>query len=204
MADQKLSELTELAATPAVDDEVYIRDVSEVAATESKRITTANLIDAKAVAAVNAAGISLAEAKKITFGDETLATTDHTYTGFDATMVAGENLVFGQLVYYKSDTKFWKADADAEATTKGLLAVAADTISADASGKFILPGSFIRDDTWNWTIGGLIYVSCDPTTTGGFTQTAPSASADCVRIVGYAVTADVMWFEPDGTWVEIA
>ncbi len=44
MADQKLSELAELAATPAVDDELYIRDVSEAAATESKRITVANLL----------------------------------------------------------------------------------------------------------------------------------------------------------------
>lgn len=46
MADQKLSELTELATTPASDDEVYIRDVSEAAADESKRITVANLMAA--------------------------------------------------------------------------------------------------------------------------------------------------------------
>jgi len=44
MADTKLSALAELAATPAVDDEVYIRDVSEAAVDESKRITTANLL----------------------------------------------------------------------------------------------------------------------------------------------------------------
>uniref|UniRef100_A0A6M3J2I9 Uncharacterized protein n=1 Tax=viral metagenome TaxID=1070528 RepID=A0A6M3J2I9_9ZZZZ len=43
MADTKLSALTELAATPADADEVYIRDVSEVASAESKRITIANL-----------------------------------------------------------------------------------------------------------------------------------------------------------------
>ena len=48
MADTKLSALVELAATPAVDDEVYIRDVSEAAADESKRITTANLLASKA------------------------------------------------------------------------------------------------------------------------------------------------------------
>lgn len=47
MADTKLSALVELAATPAVDDEVYIRDVSEAAADESKRITTANLLASK-------------------------------------------------------------------------------------------------------------------------------------------------------------
>ena len=44
MANTKLSALAELAATPAVDDEVYIRDVSEAAADESKRITMANLL----------------------------------------------------------------------------------------------------------------------------------------------------------------
>ena len=44
MADTKLSALTELAATPADGDEVYIRDVSEAAADESKRITIANLM----------------------------------------------------------------------------------------------------------------------------------------------------------------
>ncbi len=46
MADTKLSALNELAATPAVDDEIYIRDVSELAAAESKRITIANLMAA--------------------------------------------------------------------------------------------------------------------------------------------------------------
>lgn len=46
MADTKLSALTELAATPANDDEVYIRDVSEAASAESKRITVTNLMAA--------------------------------------------------------------------------------------------------------------------------------------------------------------
>ena len=44
MADAKLSALTELATTPATDDEIYIRDVSEAMAAESKRITVANLM----------------------------------------------------------------------------------------------------------------------------------------------------------------
>ena len=44
MADTKLSALTELATTPADGDEVYIRDISEPASDESKRITVANLL----------------------------------------------------------------------------------------------------------------------------------------------------------------
>ena len=48
MADTKLSGLPELAAAPAVDDEIYIRDVSEAAADESKRIVVANLLASRA------------------------------------------------------------------------------------------------------------------------------------------------------------
>ncbi len=43
MADVKLSALTEHTA-PATDDEVYVRDISEAASAESKRITLANLL----------------------------------------------------------------------------------------------------------------------------------------------------------------
>ena len=49
MADTKLSALTELSATPADADELYIRDVSEAATDESKRITVANLKAAQTV-----------------------------------------------------------------------------------------------------------------------------------------------------------
>ena len=45
MADTKVSTLTELAAGPAETDEVYIRDVSEAAADESKRITAVELLN---------------------------------------------------------------------------------------------------------------------------------------------------------------
>jgi hypothetical protein len=52
MADTKLSALTELAASPATDDEIYIRDISEAAVDESKRITVVNLVNAAAITAV--------------------------------------------------------------------------------------------------------------------------------------------------------
>lgn len=61
MADAKLSALTELAATPASDDEVYIRDVSEAAAAESKRIQVSNLM-AAAVSGVTREGGNTTEA----------------------------------------------------------------------------------------------------------------------------------------------
>jgi hypothetical protein len=45
MADTKLSALTALAAGPAETDEIYVRDVSESAADESKRITAVELLN---------------------------------------------------------------------------------------------------------------------------------------------------------------
>jgi hypothetical protein len=45
MADTKLSALTALAAGPAETDEIYIRDVSEASADESKRITAVEALN---------------------------------------------------------------------------------------------------------------------------------------------------------------
>lgn len=72
MADKKLSELTELATTPANDDEVYIRDLSEEAAAESKRITVLNFLGglvAHIAATVVHGAVSAATASKIVIRD---------------------------------------------------------------------------------------------------------------------------------------
>jgi len=125
---------------------------------------------------------------------------DHTWNGLTASFTAGEGMTVGELCYLKSDGKMWQMDADAEATTKGMAAMATSTIDAEAAGVFLLRG-FIRDDTWDWTIGGDLFAS---TTAGLPTQTAPSATADIVRIVGQAYNADIIYFNPDNTYIEVA
>ena len=77
MADSKLSALTELAVTPADADEVYIRDVSEAASAESKRITVANLL-------AGAVGKSIATGTYVGAG---AATDVQKTTGFKCSMV---------------------------------------------------------------------------------------------------------------------
>lgn len=63
------------------------------------------------------------------------------------------------------------------------------------SGKqYIISGKICETD-WNWgTIGGTIYLSEDPSTDEGLTQTAPSDSGDCVQTLGYAYSADCIVF----------
>jgi len=117
---------------------------------------------------------------------------DHTASGIVETLTAGTALVFGQAVYYGADGKMELTDADAEATSR-CTHICLATIAENATGLFLRQGN-IRDDTWNWTVGGFVYL--DTATAGGFTQTAPSAVDDCIVIVGVAKTADILDFRP--------
>lgn len=124
---------------------------------------------------------------------------DHGWHGIAAILTAGENLAIGDVGYIKNDGKVWKADANAAATMP-VIVLATGTIAADAEGEFLLSG-YMRDDSWDWTVGGLTY--CD-TTAGALTQTAPAGSGDQVQVVGVAITADIILFNPSYVLVEIS
>lgn len=114
---------------------------------------------------------------------------------------AGENLVWGNVVYLKSDGKFWKADFNA-ATTSPAVAFCTGTIAADASGEFLKRG-WVRDDSaYNFTLGaaaGTIYLG----ESGAITQTAPTGVGDQVQVLGWALEADIWYFEPQLVVVEV-
>jgi len=117
---------------------------------------------------------------------------DTTAEGITISHTAGENLAFGDIGYYKSDGKVWKADANtAGAFPADVMAIA--TISADAAGLFLKLGT-ARNDAWNWTIGGLLYLSI---TAGTMTQTQPVATDDCIQVLGKCFpNADTISFNP--------
>jgi len=116
-------------------------------------------------------------------------------------MVAGEDLILGDLVYFASDGKAWKADASAAASMPGA-GIAAETIATLASGDILLCGSIhLHALAPGWTVGGLIYASI---TAGGLSQSAPSGSGEQVQVVAVATEDDVMWFNPSYVLVEIA
>jgi len=113
-------------------------------------------------------------------------------------LTAGESLVSGDLCYFKSDGKMWKSDADAVATSKGLIAICLDTISADATGTFLIKGKYT---TSGLTTGDELYIS---TTAGDWTNTAPTATADIVRVIGYALSNTVLYFDVDKSYLEVS
>lgn len=97
-------------------------------------------------------------------------------------------------VYLNGSGVWAAADASATATADKLLAITLETVGSATAIRVALPGSVIRDDTWAWTVGGAIYLS---ETTGALTQTAPSTTDSVVRVLGYALTADSMFFMPE-------
>jgi hypothetical protein len=131
---------------------------------------------------------------------EVTSSTDGDYQG-DVVFIGGTtSMTKGALYHYKSDGTWELADADAVATCDGLLAIALGA-SSDDNGMLLRGMVTLNHDPGS--VGDVLFVS---TTAGQITATAPSGSGDIVRVVGYCLhaTAGMIWFNPDGAFVEVA
>ena len=133
---------------------------------------------------------------------------DGKYTGITITGVAGENLAFGELVWLDvADSKWLKTDADADATSGAvMIAMVVVAGNEDAAITLLLYGQVRADAQFPaLTISAPVYVATDTTDDPGeITVTAPAGSADVVRVVGHALTADEILFNPSPDWIVIA
>lgn len=111
--------------------------------------------------------------------------------GIEVSLTAAENLSFGDVCYLNGSEKWAKADASNEVTARAHV-MAAESITTDNIGKFLLIG-FARNDTWSWTVGSEIYLSESP---GGLTQTAPTTSNSVTLVLGTAISTNRMYFKP--------
>tara|TARA_R100000700_G_scaffold17003_1_gene23265 strand:+ start:2960 stop:4204 length:1245 start_codon:yes stop_codon:yes gene_type:complete len=131
---------------------------------------------------------------------------DEKVSGITATFQAGEALERGECVYFKaSDSKMHKAVATASATSR-CVALAAEDLSADANGKFLLYG-FIEDNGTfpAYTVGGTIFTPEAETSSQNVPeQTAPDSDGDFVQVLGFAVTANKLFFNPSNDVIEHA
>jgi hypothetical protein len=128
---------------------------------------------------------------------------DHIASGIKIQLAAHENQAFGDVCYIASDGQAQLVDADAIATGIGVVMCADASISANATGNYLLFG-VARDDTWAWTVGGLIYITVTGTTGNTLTQTQPPVTGvdDVIQVVGVATHADRMFFNPQLTNIE--
>ena len=159
---------------------------------------------AEAVSAVNAAGLALAENLGWTL-DPSLSA-DGQYDGIVEAGTAGAALAFGEVVYQAAGDGRWElAKADVAATSDGKIGICILVAVGDASATTILLIGKVRADAKfpSFSVRRPVYISA--ATAGLLTTTAPSGTTNfVVRIVGYANTADELYFKPDNTYIELA
>lgn len=126
---------------------------------------------------------------------------DETWAGISEAGTAGQSLGFGDLVYLKTDGRWWLADADADATS-GAVKIAMCVTAAAAGGdvtKVLLYGKIRSDVEFpTFTIGAPVYAG---TTTGTVQVAQPSGTDDVIRIVGYGNTASELFFCPSPDYI---
>jgi hypothetical protein len=86
------------------------------------------------------------------------------------------------------------------------VAMAAEDLSADATGKFLLFGFLQDNGTFPaYTVGGTLYAPEAETSSQNVPeQTAPDSDGDFVQVLGYAVTANAVFFNPSNDVIEHA
>jgi len=114
----------------------------------------------------------------------------------ELTATAGNTFAAGDVGIMVAAGTITLADADAEATTKGMLVMATEAISGGAAGTFLLMGKVTG--LTGLTQGSTYYVS---PTTGEITATPPSGG-QFLRVVGHATSTTEFMFNPSQTWIE--
>ena len=110
----------------------------------------------------------------------------------------------GQLVFLNSSAQWTLAAAnDTGVGENELLAIA---LSAKphiggvmTHGVIKLNTSYINGSSF--TVGAQVFMH--PSTAGSYTSTLPSTTGQIVRVVGYAVAADTLFFSPSPDYIEV-
>ncbi len=108
--------------------------------------------------------------------------------------IYGATVNAGQVVYLKSDGKWYLARANSATTSAGDLAVALDSGVAGGKGRLVKLG-YVNNTVWSWTPGAPLYLSA--ATAGGLTQTRPTGAGNVVREVAtVASDPSTIYFDP--------
>lgn len=138
----------------------------------------------------------------ITLGENTsialdpAGSADGKYSGITITGVAGYAQAFGDLVYLSSSDSRWElADADSATTSDRMLAMVVVAGGSDGAACTLLLQGVIRADAKfpTLTIGSAVYVG---ETAGEIQVAIPTGADNVIRRVGYALTADEIYFNP--------
>jgi len=111
---------------------------------------------------------------------------------------AGATISIMELVILDSSSKWQKTDANSAALYAGMLAMALEAGTNNNPMLVAFKGSVIRNDAWAWTPGAVLYMS---ETAGAITATQPSTADVAIRVIGYALTDDCIYFDPSPDYI---
>lgn len=114
---------------------------------------------------------------------------------------AGYTTTLGDLVYLDSSATWQKTDANSSTTYSGLLGIVLDNgITSGNVVRVALSGSFVYMSAAfpTFTIGATVYMS---ETAGAVTTTQPTTADAAIRVVGFAVHADKIFFNPSPDYI---
>lgn len=200
-----LTNCTGLPATSIVDDTttalgIGTLELGHASDTTISRVS-AGVAAIEGVNILTTAGGTLTG--NITLGENTsldldpAGSADGKYSGICVTGTAGAALTFGQLCYLAvADSRWELADADAAATMgTPLLGMCVLAAAGDASAtKMLLYGTCRADAQFPaLTIGATVYGG---ETAGAIQTTIPTGADNIIRVVGHALTADEIMFNP--------
>jgi len=163
--------------------------------TESKLNIRNDPVDGYYLKYTTASGMEWAETGSISDHGNIL-TSNNTYSGDIMTVTIDDaSSAFGKPLYCASDFHYERADA----TSSGTMPCRMLSLESGSGSKKVLLKGQICNTSWNWSAGD-IYVS---TTTGELTQTQPSSSGEIVQVIGYALSADTIFFNPSTEIIEL-
>jgi hypothetical protein len=119
-----------------------------------------------------------------------------TSAGNYTTLISTETQAIADACQIDSNGKAHLAKADTIGHA-GAIVLANHAVTGSASNTYLLPGGMLKlSSSPSWTIGGLVYLTITGTTGNTLTQTPPAASTNIVQILGVALAADVLLFQP--------
>jgi len=132
---------------------------------------------------------------------DSIPDTDHTANGFTTNSKnAGYSSAIGDLVFLGTNGKWLEADASTSTLASGMFSIA---LEATTDGNAMLvanPGSYVRDDSWSWNTGAILYAS---ETLGAISEAVPTSTDSVVRVVGFAYTTTTIYFQPESGYITI-
>ena len=115
-------------------------------------------------------------------------------------VTVGSTVTAGQVLYITGNGQYFLAKASSTSTMNAV-ALATQSATSGAPCLIINQGTY-TDSSWDWTVGGTLYVSAS--TAGGLTQTQPSGSGNIIENIGYALSATEIYFNPQSSDVTAA